>query len=176
MPSRTVNYTDFDAPSFTASDAQALEDYLNNTVYHQANIPWSVSLLPDLEIDYDLNHDGKLDYPDRAEANIIRENGNDSSSNFILFIVDGIDTDALGFAKQPGRMAFVGFWNSGIGARENAAHELGHSQGLPHPFEYPDGDFNFAVDRDPENLMDYGPGTKLRFNQWIYLNRLTSTE
>lgn len=45
-------------------------------------------------------------------------------------------------------------------------HELGHAMGLPHPFEYVNNDY------DPDNLMNYNDGFKLRLFQWERINSL----
>ena len=46
----------YDAPAFSPSDAQALETYLNDQVYKPANINWTVTLLDDLEMDFDTDN------------------------------------------------------------------------------------------------------------------------
>lgn len=174
-----VNFQDFDAPEFTAADEQALEDYLNNQVYHQANVVWDVAYLGDLGVDYDTNRNGKLNFSTPAipgEADIIRLAANDTGYDYMLYIVKEID-GVGGFVQSLGsRHAFTMGSGSSDSALRLAAHELGHALGLPHPFQYnlSGNGFPFANDYDPHNLMNYTDGVKIRFNQWIFINSLNS--
>ena len=163
------DFTDFDAPVFEEVDKETLESQLNE-IYKDANISVEVLILPEIEVDYDEDRDGKLDRS-VSEYGVITANGDDPLIDFVLFLVSGIE-DAGGFSTVPGRFPFQGYWytlNRELSA-QTSAHELGHALGLHHPFEYLRHTGNLPNDYDPENLMNYTDHSKLRLPQWIVIN------
>lgn len=168
-------------PSISVVDIVALEEFLNQ-VYRPANIVWSVELLPSVSIDYDLlNNNGQLDLgflnSDAEERNAVIAAGDDQESDYMLFLVHDIPGNGGGAFLETD-YAYLDASHMGSIFNVDSAHEIGHSLGLPHPFEYEDkttGDYlnRFGAlpnDFDPENVMNYVRGPKLRLFQWLFLN------
>ena len=178
-----LSVNDFDAPEFTEEHRIALEDYLND-VYRQANVEWTVEIIPELNMDYDGAdnggiRDGKLGHTQASGYEYITielHPGQDYSDyQYVVFLVEDI-YDASGFADLGQKFSYVEMWNGEMKNMRTVAHEIGHCMNLPHPFE--------SGDYDPENLMNYYdksnppsplPNT-LRFNQWNVINKLNDPD
>jgi hypothetical protein len=112
-------------------------------VYKQAVVEFTLSRLPEMTVDFDLNKDGMIDVNSwmSAEMVVVRDNCKDDSYDFNLFLVDNPTDGSTGFMDFNQRYGFIhaGLSNN---AGQTIAHELGHGQGLPHE------------DDDAVNVMD----------------------
>ncbi len=154
----TVPYTSTDIP-----DADII-DFLNNVCYNQAVFEWTVTRLPAMTVDFDLNMDGMIDVNPpppadgwmTAEMIVIRDNAADPAYDYNLFFVDNPSDGSLGYMGY-GQM--YGFVHADAGADDTGvvAHELGH------------GAFSLQhTTPDIDNIMhDTSTGKfRLRKDQW----------
>ena len=147
----------------TALNETALQTFLNNTVYNQAVVSWTVTRRPDCAVNFDLNRDGMIDVDSwmTSEMQVIRDNCGDSNYQHNIFLVDNPSDGSTGFMEFNQRYGFVHVANSSEPYR-TTAHELGHGAfGLQH------------TPTDSENIMyNYSSTTKrrLRKSQWDACN------
>lgn len=161
-----TSYTSTDIP--TASIQQTLSE-----VYKQACVNVTVTRLPTITINFDLNSDGKVDVGSwmTQEMTIIKNAGDAAGYDYIIFIVSNPNDGSLGYMNFSQKYGFV---HGGGG--QTVAHELGHGQGLRHIFELDaTGGYNNAPAKgvDDNNLMHSYAGAnrvKLRMSQWNNLN------
>ena len=159
--STDVMSTDMADAAFTA--------YLNNTIYNQAVVKWTVTRLPAKQVNFDLNFDGMIDVTPcfGSESNKVISEAGDSGYDHNIFLVDNPDDGSFGCAEFNQRYVFVhGGQHTGAAQTDvnTGAHELGHAQGLLHP--------NSNGDPDAANLM-HATNTNpvlLRKQQWDHLN------
>ncbi len=130
-------------------------------VYKQSVQEFTLTRLPEKTVDFDDNHDGKLDNNDspgwmNPECTKIRD-ACQSAHDYNIFIVsNGSDPNTTGWMKHGQTFGFV-FPDTGGNAR-TFCHELGHGQGLSH-----------SENADSQNIMYYSSSTtkwRLRKGQW----------
>jgi hypothetical protein len=128
---RVVNGKGWPAKSTDVSDA-AIQDALKK-VYMQAVVEFTVKHLPALEVDFDINKDGKIDVNSwmSDEMKAVRDACKDDSYDFNIFLVDNPSDGSTGFMDYNQRYGFIHAGNS-PNAAQTIAHELGHGQGLAH--------------------------------------------
>ncbi|GHV66736.1 hypothetical protein FACS1894199_10790 [Bacteroidia bacterium] len=149
-----------------------LRDYMNKTVYNQADIKWEIDILPSDTIDYDINKDGKIEMSGRWPSNemqlIINKYLTNTDYKFFLFLVNNPNVPKLlgkmGFNQRFGFIHVDNHRNKHQ-LQNTIAHELGHGAfGLKHPFK----DFapGYVKGKDRHNFMDYSNGDKIRAYHW----------
>ncbi|MCC6690389.1 MAG: fibronectin type III domain-containing protein [Bacteroidia bacterium] len=153
-----------------------LQDNIN-TIYRQANVTWSVSTAPNLNINYDSNNNG-LDVADatlmnkyseemRVIRDAFRKDSSYDKSAYYLFVVNSFsDKSTQGYMVRGRAVGFVSRPNSGGDdqAIRTIAHELAHGTfGLEHSFPQ-------TTQGTTDNLMDYGTGTALNATQWTRIH------
>jgi hypothetical protein len=161
----TANNTDI-----LSTDLQinALETYLNETVYNQAVLQWTVTRLTEKRVNFDLNRDGQIDVSSwpTPEMQVIIDECGDSNYDHNIFLVDNPSDNTLGYMSFGQRYGFVHLDNSNH-PNNTVAHELGHGAfSLEHP------DNGSRNDADIENLMhSVEPNPwRLRKYQWDIIN------
>jgi hypothetical protein len=134
-------------------------------VYKQSVQEFALTRIPAKTVDFDDNHDGKLDTEDvpgwmNPEMAKIRD-ACQSAHDYNIFIVShGSYPGGTGLSQLGAKFVFVHV-DSGANSR-SVCHELGHAQGRPH-----------SPDADTENIMyKFSSPTKwrLRKDQWDLLN------
>lgn len=163
----------FTVPGTDVTDA-TLINYMNNIAYNQAVIDWTVTRLPAVDVNFDLDRDGQINVDTNFLANpemqAVRDDAGDTSYDYNVFLVDGASDGSFGFAGFNQRYTFV-HGDSHTGAMQTMsntiAHEVGHALGMCHP------DFASCInDPDNNNLM-HSVATnpmRLRKAQWDQLN------
>lgn len=151
--------------------ASALQNYLNNTIYNQAVVKWTVVKLADMTVNFDLNNDGDIDVSSWTtdEQDEIIGQCNPVGYDKVVFIVDNPNQSYCGVSHSGSRYAFV-FPNLSTNHTLTTAHELGHAA-----FSLSDINPNSTppTNTDFYNLMWYTNdylGTKLRMEQWGQIN------
>jgi hypothetical protein len=155
-----------------------LQNYMNNTVYNQANIQWDITILPADTINYDIDKDGKINvtttFPGPELGLIISKHITNIDYDYFLFLVNNPNDGSLGWMKFGQRFGVI-HPNTHTGTnrkhqlQNTIVHELGHGAfSLQHPFNqfstYGEGG------KDPDNFMDYRDGDKIRAYQWRLIN------
>jgi len=157
------NTDDMSTDPYSASE---LEGFLNNIIYNQAVVKWTVMKFSDMTVNFDLNNDGKLDvssWTTSEENEIINACDPGESFDVVVFIVNNPSNSSYAGGSYPNqKYAFV-FPDISPDETETTAHEIGHAKfGLP-DLSYPDSS-------DTYNLMwwaqEYSFGWKLRKGQW----------
>jgi len=144
--------------STDVSDADII-DFLNNKCYNQGVVKWTVTRLPALTIDFDIDKDGKVDVNSWMSAEMvkIRDAAKNDSYDANIFLVNKPSDGSTGFMSFNQRYGFVHADNS-VRPVSTIAHELGHGGfGLTHR------------PSDAANIMyDFNSATKekLRKDQW----------
>ena len=158
---------DFALESLPLPSIPDLQTFLNATVYDQAVVEWTVTELPPIEVNYDLDLDGELDNNGLEAAPIIAAaSAMTAPFDNVVFVADAGDGGILGFAGLGQKFAFVHVLShAGTGAKVNTtvAHELGHAfAALEH------------TDDDDENLMhpDNVDVFRLRRPQWDQIHAM----
>lgn len=128
-------------------------------VYGQSVQEFTLIRRPAQTVEFDDNHDGKVDVDSWMSGEMAKiRDACQSSHDFNIFFVDNPSDGSSGF------MAFnqkYGFVHADHGNVRSIAHELGHGQGLSH------------TPSDSVNIMyNYTSTTKwrLRKKQWDSLN------
>ena len=128
-------------------------------VYGQSVKDFNLTRLPAKTVDFDDNHDGKLDVDSWMSGEMTKiRNACGSSHDYNIFLVDRPSDDSSGFMSFNQKYGFI---HADHGNARTIPHELGHGQGLSH------------TPNDVENIMyNYTSTTKwrLRKNQWDVLN------
>lgn len=156
------NTDDTSTDPYTAS---TLQNYLNNTIYNQAVVKWTtVTKLPDMSVNFDLNNDGYIDVSSwkTAEMNVVINNCKNDNYNYNIFLVDNPSDGSFGFMDYNQRYGFV-HADTSPNAETTTAHELGHGAfGLTH-------ESGLGI---PVNIMTQGYQTKWRLfkGQWDDIN------
>jgi hypothetical protein len=166
----TANQTDVPAADLSVP---LLANYLDFQVFDQAVVTWLATELPDLEVNWDLDNDGKFEIGGAEEQALVSA-GIGAGFDQVVFLVPQIRDDlllgdligvtTLGYTYLGTKFCFVDVANSDqlSDARQIVAHELGHANGsLQHK------------PNDPLNLMHpiSGPAkTRLLRDQWHDLN------
>ncbi|NOT00531.1 MAG: hypothetical protein HOP29_07875 [Phycisphaerales bacterium] len=168
----TVN--NVDVPGTDVADATVL-NYMNTVAYNQAVVEWTITRMPAVTVNFDLNRDGKINVDTAFLANpemqAVRDAAKDDTFDRNVFLVDGPTDGSYGFAGFNQRYAFVHgdtHISSPPQSMENTiAHEVGHTLGMCHP------DSAACIsDDDMMNLM-HSVATnpmRLRKAQWDQLN------
>jgi hypothetical protein len=158
---------DIDDPSTDPfSDPAVLQNYLNNDIYNQAVVYWTVTKKTATDVNWDLDRDGQLDIghpgPWSSEEEVIINNCDPGGTHdVIVYYVDNPDTSYGGMSPIPGTFCFV-YPDETPDEKNFTSHELGHAKFGMDDLDSPDS-------YDTENLMWYsGSANKwLRLNQWI---------
>ena len=118
------NTDDMSTDPFSAA---TLQDFLNNTVYNQAVVNWTVTKLSDKAVNFDLNRDGYIDVSTwkTAEMDVVINNCKDDSYNYNIFLVDNPSDGSFGFMQSNQKYGFVHADQSPYDTC-TTAHELGH--------------------------------------------------
>ncbi|MCL2103666.1 MAG: matrixin family metalloprotease [Kiritimatiellaeota bacterium] len=144
-----------------SKEIEGVEDYLNN-VYRQACVKVNVIYLPTMEISFDWDNDGSLDFSNwnNAEMQAIWNVADNTECDFVIFLVSNFSRPRMDGGMWLGqRYGFVSA--TGWKGLLSVAHELGHGIGLSH-----------TEMRDKDNLMypnflnAHPAMMKLRKNQW----------
>ena len=153
--------------SYTSTDPYTeaeLQNYLNNTIYNQAIVNWTVTKHGDIRVHFDLDDNLMLDTSSwaTAEMNFIINNC-DPPGNYdkVIFIVNRPNPVLCGCTIMGGKYAFV-FPDVSNHDERTTAHELGHAA-------FSLGDLKAPASNDHQNVMwetDEYNGEKLRFSQW----------
>jgi len=140
----------------TASD---LQTYLNDTIYNQAVVKWTVTKLPDMSVNFDIDRDGCLDTTNwtTSEMDIVINQCDDPNRNYVIFVVNN-PSEGAGFMDFGQKWGFIHPGTGCPNMLQVTAHELGHGMGsLTH------------TPSDIDNLMYNYCGSaskKLRKQQW----------
>ncbi|MBK9285263.1 MAG: hypothetical protein IPM51_13260 [Sphingobacteriaceae bacterium] len=138
-----------------------------NAVYKQSNTTWSLSVAPNFTFDL---KDGKLESADagilskyseemRALRTAYREKDTayDKEALYLFIVNEFTNAEQLGYMARGKAMGFI---KSGA-VLKTIAHELGHGAfGFDHTFPT-------AEKASTNNLMDYGNGIQMVFEQWM---------
>jgi hypothetical protein len=156
----TISYAGYNSTDVTDSD---IIDYLNNKTYNQGIVHWTVTRLPAMDVDFDLNHDFKIDDLSTAslsvEQNAIITSAKDDNYDENIFLVDNpAFLTGLGFTQLGQRYCFVYAKRNGIlnpNTVNTIAHELGH------------GAYSFLHEpTDPSSIMyNSNTPTRLKFRK-----------
>jgi len=108
-----------------------LEDFLNDTVYNQAVVNWTVDKLSDKDVNFDLDRDGYVDVSSwtTAEMDVIIDNCDPGGYDKVVFIVNNPSELWAGCTYDGSSYAFI-FPDSY--EERSTAHELGHGVSIPH--------------------------------------------
>lgn len=104
-----------------------LQDYLNNTVYNQAVVKWTVKKLDAKAANFDLNNDGMIDVSSwtTAEMDVVIAECKDDTRDHNIFLVDNPSDNSYGFMQFNQRYGFV-HGDTSPAPQTTTAHELGH--------------------------------------------------
>lgn len=154
--------------STTPYTAAQLENFLNNSIYHQSVVNWSVVQLPDMSINFDLNGDGQLNFTNTAWAPEPQEIINQCAPvnggyDKIILIVNKPDKGWNGVTYFGSRHLFV-FPDKTPDPPKTTAHELGHAA-----FQLPDLN---SPSSDTDNIMWFefsNTKWRLRKDDWLQI-------
>jgi hypothetical protein len=148
---------------YTASQLQTALN--NNYFYNQAVVNWSVTQLPDMTVNFDLNNDGHWNSSTwgnsemNAIANYFASLYNPDDYDQIIFIVDNPSTGCRGMADMNQKFSFI---DGDITIPFTVtAHEIGHAA-----FGLIDLYNTVPPSSDTGNLMHDHSGSRLRVDQW----------
>lgn len=155
---------DEDDESTDPYTAAELEDYLDDTVYNQAVVDWTVDKLSDKDVNFDLDRDGYIDVSSwtTAEMDVIINNCDPGGYDKVVFIVNNPNGPYGGCSYGGSSYAFI---FPGSDEERTTAHELGHAA-----FSLPDLEWlEWPLISDNYNLMWHTSaysGKRLRKDQW----------
>jgi hypothetical protein len=158
----TANSSNVNSPSVTLADVLT---YLNSIVYNQAVFEWSVTVLPDMAVNFDTNRDARLELLPwmNGEMQLVANACHNSSYDNNVYIVgDSSTAGVMGIMEFAQSDGFV-FGNVTPHIPTTIAHELGHGAfSLTHP-----GGLGVPV-----NIMTQGSQRKWRLfrDQWFMIN------
>jgi hypothetical protein len=148
--------------------ATQLGDYLNDTVYNQAVVSWTVTKLADKDVNFDLNRDGDIDVTSwtTGEMDVVINECKDTNYDYNIFIVDNPSFGSCGYMDF-GPWQRYGFvfpdycWNC---VDNTTAHELAHGA-----FDLPE-----LTTTDTDNLMHQTASCpeRLRKGQWTSIHSI----
>lgn len=144
--------------------AAELEDYLDDTVYNQAVVDWTVDKLSDKDVNFDLDRDGYIDVSSwtTAEMDVIINNCDPGGYEKVVFIVNMPNEPYCGISSSGSSYAFI---FPGSDEERITAHELGHAA-----FSLPDIEWlEWPLISDNYNLMWHTSaylGKRLIKEQW----------
>jgi hypothetical protein len=147
------------------SNPVTLQNFLNNNIYHQAVVVWTVTKITATAVNWDLDRDGELDVAQSgwsSEEEVIINNCDPGGSHdVIVYYVDNPDKSYCGRAQKPGTFCFV-YPDKSPDENITTSHELGHAKFALDDLEPPSSS-------DSENIMWHqfdANKWRLRKNQW----------
>jgi len=159
------NTDDLSTDPYTSA---VLQTYLNETIYNQAVVTWSVIKFSAKDWNFDLNRDGQLDVSTSGwtaeQLEIINNCDPPGSYDQVVFIVNNPDESWCGCCIPGQKYSFV-FPDNSPDEKETTAHEIGHGK-----FSLPD--LQPPGSNDDYNLMWHEHNAykwRLRKNQWIQI-------
>jgi hypothetical protein len=155
-----------------ASDA-VLQEWMNEKVYNQSVIEWTLSRQPAITVNFDLDRDYQVGVmtwmtPEMAAIRDAAVAAGVTGFDHVIFFVDDPDDGSGGFSEFNQIYAFVhvdSITEAGVSGvpEQVCSHELGHAQGLMH--QMPD------ATNVMQNFFNDGAGKfRLRKSQWDSLN------
>jgi hypothetical protein len=158
-----------------------LETFFEIQSYNQAFVKWdirydSLNLIDRLDTNYlnnvetDINK--SLVLLDKIKIKFKKDNGSNIEQRFYVFIVDkkgallhGGNLNGKGEFPEKAKPNYAIIYYNAKNNYSTYVHELGHNQGLKHPFQ----EFPTIYKYSTYNIMDYG---RIRYTFWYWQSKI----